>query len=118
MSLQRYPRRHRRRLAPRRLKPLGQGDGRLEQDEIDPFWNETATDGSPSSYPSPCWQLLLGWTSEEPDIRNRTASNIKKIVSPPFKPGRRYLGFSPAGYSKPDYVGWPANQEIRASALL
>jgi hypothetical protein len=58
-------------------------------------------------------QVLLGSTSGDPDIRNRAASNIDKIVSPPFKQADGYLGFAQPAIRNQDYMGYP-----RAAALL
>ena len=101
------------------LSRLAKGMGGWNQDEIDPFWNKTATDWqSEFICKSLLGQVLLGWTSGDPDIRNRAVSNIDKIVSPPFKQADGYLGFAQPAIRNQDYLGWPANQEIRALLLF
>ena len=101
------------------LSRLAKGMGGWNQDAIDPFWQKTATDWeSQFLCKALLGQVLLGWTSGDPDIRNRAASNIEKIVSSPFRQADGYLGFAQPAIRNQDYLGWPANQEIRAFCCL
>ena len=101
------------------LSRLAKGMGGWNQNAIDPFWQKTATDWeSEFLCKALLGQVLLGWTSGDPDIRNRAASNIEKIVSSPFRQADGYLGFAQPAIRNQDYLGWPANQEIRALLLF
>jgi hypothetical protein len=101
------------------LGRLAKGMGGWNQDAIDPFWKKTASDWeSEFLCKSLLGQVLLGWTSGDADIRSRATSNINRIVSPPFNQADGYLGFAKPDIRSQDYLGWPANQEIRALLLF
>lgn len=100
------------------LRRLAKGMGGWNQDAIDPFWNKTATDWeSEFLCKALLGQVLLGWTSGDADIQNRATSNIEKIAASPFHQADGYLGFAKPAIRNQDYLGWPANQQIRALLL-
>jgi hypothetical protein len=101
------------------LRRLAKGMGNWNQDAIEPFWNKTANDWqSEFLCKALLGQVLLGWTSGDAGIQRRAASNIERIVSSPFKQADGYIGFARPEILNQDYLGWPANQEIRALLLF
>ena len=101
------------------LDRLARAMGAWGQSAIDPFWQKSASDWeSEFACKALLGQVLLGWSSGDAAIQDLAAANINRIVSPPFKGPDGYIGFAKPGIRTHDYLGWPANQQIRALLLF
>ena len=101
------------------LDRLAKGMGGGLQGFIDPYWNKGAGDWeSEFACKALLGQVLLGWGSGDKAIQNQATANIDRIVSAPFKGADGYVGFAREQIRGHDYLGWPANQEIRALLLF